>query len=91
MAPAKQKPWPKTFATSRAASEATGLGADKLRQLRQDGTLVERIYWVRMPNSSNILWNVPLIIDLLVNGAESPAHQKAIETFLSSLPSSQCA
>ncbi len=91
MAPAKQKPWPRTFSPLRDTTAATGLSFDKLRQLRQDGILTERIYWVRVPGSPSILWNVPLVIDWLVNGPDSPVHQKAIENFLISLPSSKCA
>ena len=86
----KQKPWPKTFSPLRDTISATGLSFDKLKQLRTDGLLPERIYWVRIPGSTNILWNVPLVIDWLVNGPDSPDHQKAVENFLASLPSSQC-
>ncbi len=91
MAPAKKKPWPRTFSPSRDTTTATGLSFDKLKQLRQDGILPERIYWVRVPESPTVLWNVPLVIDWLVNGPDSPVHQKAVENFLTSLPSSQCA
>ncbi len=90
MALTKQKPWPKTFSPLRYTIEATGLSFDKLTQLRKDDILPERIYWVKVPGSPHILWNVPLVIDWLVNGSDSPAHQKAIENFLASLPSSQC-
>jgi hypothetical protein len=83
-------PWLKAFAPLRLASEATGLGTDKLRQLRRDGLLTERIHWVRIPKSTNVLWNVPLIVDWMVNG-DSPAHQRAIEHFVASLPSSKAA
>ena len=91
MATPKLQAFPKTFAATRIAMEATGLSFDKLRQLRQDGTFAERIYWVRVPKSTHILWNVPMVIDWLVNGSESPAHQRAIENFIASLPSSQAA
>jgi hypothetical protein len=91
MAPAKQKSWPRTFSPSRDTTTATGLSFEKLKQLRQDGVLQERIYWVKVPGSTHVLWNVPLVIDWLVNGPDSPVHQKAVEHFLASLPSSQCA
>jgi hypothetical protein len=91
MTPAKRKPCIKTFAPLRETTEVTGLSSDKLRQLRQDGILSERIYWVRIPESTKILWNIPLVIDWLVNGSDSPVHQRAIENFLASLPSSQSA
>lgn len=91
MTRAKQTPWPKTFSPMRDAITATGMSFDKFRQLRRDGLLPERIYWVRIPGSTNILWNVPLVIDWLVNGPDSPDHQRAVENFLASLPSSQSA
>ena len=86
----KRTPLPITFAPSRDAMRATGMGGDKLRQLRRDGILQERIHWVTIPGSTNILWNVPLILDWLVNGS-SPSHQRAIERFVSSLASSEAA
>jgi hypothetical protein len=91
MTRAKRKPWPKTFSPLADTIEATGMSFDKLRQLRTEGLLSERIYWVRIPGSTNILWNVPLVMDWLVNGPDSPDHQRAVENFLANLPSSQSA
>jgi hypothetical protein len=54
------------------------------------GKLPEGIYWFRTPGSSKILYNLDLIRDWLANG-DGPAHQKSIERWLASLPSSDAA
>ena len=67
---------------------SAGVSKEYLRTLRD--LLPEGIYWFRMPNCTSILFNERLIIDYLVNG-NSPSHQKAVELFISTLPSSQAA
>jgi hypothetical protein len=52
--------------------------------------LTERIHWFRLPGGKKILYNELLILDFLING-NSPAHQKACDAFIRSLPSSQAA
>jgi hypothetical protein len=91
MAPAKKREWPAIFGSQKNAVIASGLSGDKLKQLRDDRILAERIYWIRIPGSTHILWNIPLVLDWLVNGSECPAHQRAVESFIASLPSSEAA
>jgi hypothetical protein len=69
---------------------ASGKSGDALNDLRANNFLPEGIYWFRDPSSGRILWNRNLVLDWIVNG-NSPAHQRAIEAFLSSLPSNQAA
>jgi hypothetical protein len=80
-------PWP----TVRRAAlcTATGLSDEWADGIKKK--LPEGIYWFRMPGSVRVLYNLNLIRDWLVNGSECPAHQKAIESFIASLPSSDAA
>ena len=68
--------------------QSAGVSRDYLRTLRE--SLPEHIYWFRMPNCTSLLFNERLIIDFLVNG-NSESHQKAVELFISTLPSSHAA
>jgi hypothetical protein len=66
---------------------AAGVSADYLKKLRVCGLLTRGIYWYTLPGSDRIIWIRDLVRDYLVNG-NSPAHQRAIEKYLASLPSS---
>jgi hypothetical protein len=79
----KQHPWP----TVRLAGlcSVTGLSVDFANDLRKK--LPEGIYWSRLPGSIRVIYNLNLIRDWLANG-DCEAHQKAVEKYLSSLPSS---
>jgi hypothetical protein len=48
----------------------------------------ENIHWRRDPANNKILYNLPLINDWVATGG-GEAHQRAIEAWLSSLPSNQ--
>ncbi len=82
----KQHSFP--FVRRAALCAATGLSADWADDLKK--TMTEKIYWFRIPGSIRVLYNVELIRDWLVNG-DCPAHQKAVERYLASLPSSDAA
>jgi hypothetical protein len=58
------------------------------RKIRS-GEFKEGIHYFRPSGSSSLIWNLPILEDWLVNGPDSPAHQRAIENWLSRLPSSQ--
>jgi hypothetical protein len=73
------------FVTTKVMVEASGLSADRLKQLRRT-MLKEKIYWFHPPDSIRVLWNATLVKDWLVNG-NSPQHQRAIESYLKTLPS----
>jgi hypothetical protein len=64
-----------------------GVSADYLKNLRVRGLRTRGIYWYTLPGSERIIWIRDLVRDYLVNG-NSPAHQRAIEKYLASLPSS---
>jgi endo-1,4-beta-D-glucanase Y len=83
----KEFPWPTVRRQGLVA--ATGLSEEYVRTDLQK-TLQEGIHWFRLPNSIRILWNLNLVRDWLVNGY-SPAHTKAIEKYIASLPSSDAA
>jgi hypothetical protein len=76
--------WP--FVGSGQLKQQIDLGKDSQAELRK--RLPEQIYWVRSPGGRKILWNLMLLKDWLING-DSEAHQRAVEAFLSSLPSNQ--
>jgi hypothetical protein len=63
-----------------------GISSDTLKNLRVNGILTRGIYWYTIPGSDRIIWIRDLVRDYLVNG-NSPAHQRAIEKYLKSLPS----
>lgn len=47
--------------------------------------LPKSLYWLQPQERGMILWNVPLLVDYLVNG-DRPEHQALVELFLSELP-----
>jgi hypothetical protein len=65
-----------------------GVSSDTLKSWRVQGLLPRGIYWTTLPNSDRILWVKDLVRSWIVNGDNSPSHQKAIERYLKSLPSS---
>ena len=66
---------------------AAGVSVDTLKYWRVSGLLPRGIYWYTLPGSDRIIWIRDLVRDYLVNG-DSPAHSRAIERYLVSLPSS---
>jgi hypothetical protein len=64
-----------------------GVSADTLKSWRVSGLLPRGIYWYTLPGSDRIIWVKDLVRDWMVN-SNSPSHQKAIERYLKSLPSS---
>jgi hypothetical protein len=64
-----------------------GVSSDTLKSWRVKGLLPRGIYWMTLPNSVRILWVRDLVRDWIAN-RDSPAHQRAIERYLASLPSS---
>jgi hypothetical protein len=64
-----------------------GVSADTLKDWRVGGILPKGIYWTTFPHiPSRTFWNRDLVRDWFVNG-DCPAHQRAIEKYLKSLPS----
>jgi hypothetical protein len=64
-----------------------GISADTLKDWRVAGVLKKGLYWTTFPHiPSRVFWNKDLCRDWFVNG-DSPAHARAIEKYLKSLPS----
>ncbi|NJK63634.1 MAG: hypothetical protein HC921_13970 [Synechococcaceae cyanobacterium SM2_3_1] len=68
--------------------EKLGLSGTTLLSLRKDGTLIQGIHYSEI-NCRLLLYNLPLMIDWLVNRQDPQAHQRAIETFQAGLLSNQ--
>ena len=65
-----------------------GVSVDTLKDWRVAGVLKKGLYWTTFPHiPSRVFWNRDLVRDWFVNG-NSPAHSRAVEKYLSSLPSS---
>ncbi|MGF1672099.1 MAG: hypothetical protein HC815_41685 [Richelia sp. RM1_1_1] len=77
------------FIDKKVAAKLTGLSSDTLKRYRQKGKLQKDIHWVSV-NSRVVRYNKTLLIDWIQNHQSNPqAHSKAVENYLSSLPSSQ--
>ncbi len=77
------------FIDKKVAGKLTGLSSDTLKRYRQKGKLQKDIHWVSV-NSRVVRYNKTLLIDWIQNHQSNPqAHLKAVENYLSSLPSSQ--
>jgi hypothetical protein len=74
-------------APTREMCVAAGVSADYLKNLRVRGLLRRGIHWYTLPDSDRIIWVRDLVRDFLVHG-DTLAHQRAIERYLTSLPSS---
>jgi hypothetical protein len=65
-----------------------GVSADTLKSWRVQELLRKGTHYYTLPDSTKIIWVRDLVRDWLVNGGDSPAHQRACEKYLASLPSS---
>lgn len=68
-------------------AKTAGISTDTLKSLRVRGVLTPGLYFYTLPGSPKIIWVRDLVRDFLING-NTPAHQKAIDKYLASLPSS---
>lgn len=76
------------FADPSVIQEKLGLSAHTLNTLRKDGSFIQGIHYVEV-NSRLILYNLPILIDWLVNRHDPNAHFAAIQQFQSVLLSNQ--
>jgi hypothetical protein len=68
-----------------------GVSRSTLKNWRKTGVITEGIHWMYRPGTkARVLWNQDLMRDWIANG-DSPAHQRSIERYIASLPSSQAA
>jgi hypothetical protein len=72
-----------------ALCEAIQATPSYLTVSRKTGIFKRGIHYSTLPGSNRLLWNLDLIVDLIANSDDPDAHQRAIEAFLASLPSSQ--
>jgi hypothetical protein len=86
---AKQKTFQYRMGYRAQLMAETGLGNDSI-ETNILGKLPQGIYWFKPFGSSRVLYNIDLIRDYLVNG-DSPAHGRASQRFIASLPSSDVA
>jgi hypothetical protein len=47
--------------------------------------LARGIYWIQIERGGLIQWNVPLLLDFLLNG-DRPEHQDLLSAYLAQLP-----
>ncbi|NJN75632.1 MAG: hypothetical protein HC796_04690 [Synechococcaceae cyanobacterium RL_1_2] len=76
------------FSNKQEIIQKIGLSASTLKRLRLSGQWIENIHWVRV-GSRKIVYNHDLVMDWLVNQHDPNSHQKAIENYLTSLPSNK--
>lgn len=74
------------FCNKRSLAKATGLSSETFKKYRLSGKWLEGIHWQRI-NSRCVLYNLTLILDWIANSDDLKAHQKAIDNYLTSLPS----
>jgi hypothetical protein len=74
------------FVSKYEISQLTGLAPATLKRYRLSGRLSEGIHWVRL-NDRVIRYNKPLMRDWMQNQGYPHLHQKAIESYLATLPS----
>jgi hypothetical protein len=76
------------FADPSVIQEKLGLSAQTLKGLRKDGALIQGIHFVEV-NPRLILYNLPLLMDWVVNRDDPQTHMRAIENFQACLLSNQ--
>jgi hypothetical protein len=76
------------FVDPNSIQEKLGLTPHTLQTLRKEGSLLQGVHFTEV-NSRLILYNLPLMIDWLVNRQDPEAHLRAIEQFQYSLLSNQ--
>lgn len=76
------------FVGKQEIADLTGLSCETLKQYRLRGRLIEDIHWIKL-NSRVVRYNLFLIKDWVQNHNNPQVHQRAIEAYLSSLPSNE--
>lgn len=81
------------FATTAETSAIFSISASTLKAMRlghldRPATFTEGVHWTRLADKK-VLFNLPLVEDFLINKSNPQAHQRAIDRYLASLPSSQ--
>lgn len=83
-----KRPTPKPeLAATGATCLQLGISQDYIKTNVNSGQLRYGIHFVTLPGSTKRLWRVDLVRDWIANNGDTPAHQRAIERYLKSLPS----
>jgi hypothetical protein len=81
--------WP--LVPSGEIGKQLGVSRSTLRRWRVNNAISEGIHWQYQPGTkARILWNLDLMRCWAAN-CGTPAHQRSIERYIASLPSSKCA
>jgi hypothetical protein len=78
----------KDFVSTSSLKQIIGVGKSTLYELRLHKKLLEGVHYIRVPGGRKLLWNLELVRDYFVTGGGN-THQRAIESYLYSLPSNQ--
>lgn len=76
------------FSSKQEIIEQTGFSASSLKRFRLSGSWIEGIHWVRV-GTRKTLYNRELVLDWIANQNNPQAHQRAIEAYLTQLPSNK--
>jgi hypothetical protein len=76
----------KIFYSRNEVALLCGLKPLTLKRFRFDGTFTEGLHFIKV-SPKVLLYNAPLIQDLLANTGDPVAHQRAIREYRASLPS----
>jgi hypothetical protein len=69
-----------------------GISYSTLKRWKKTGAIIEGIHYQFLPGSrTNMLYNLDLLRDFIACGGNSIAHQRSIESYLNSLPSTKAA
>lgn len=79
------------FEGKQQAARELGMSPHTLDRYRQQGLFLEGLHWVKATDSPTApaLYNMPLCKDKLQNRKNPPAHARAINHYLGTLPSNQ--
>ena len=61
----------------------------KEQRIRLTAKLPSPLYWWQFPEGRKIFWNWILVRDYLLNGGDTPEHQRLVEEYLASLEPSK--
>jgi hypothetical protein len=68
-----------------------GISYSTLRRWKKTGAIIDGIHYQLLPGSRTMLYNLDLLRDFIACGGNSIAHQRSIESYFNSLPSTKAA
>lgn len=82
------------MSTKKLTREFAFIGSDRLEQyldvrknqrMELRAKLPSPLYWFQFPDGRKIFWNWVLVRDYLLNGGNTPEHQRLVEEYLATL------